>query len=104
MGTGRTFAFGPPKILVERNSHLLRGSLCGRKGNSQNGIGPDLLFVFGRIECDHRLVDCDLVECVHADKLRSEKFLDICNRLGHAFSQIGGLDSVTELPCFVFTR
>ena len=66
MGTGSTFAFGPPMIPVKGRSQRGGGGLGRGERDAQDGVGPQVRLRLRAVERDHRRVDADLVAGVSA--------------------------------------
>ena len=73
-----------------------------RQRNSKNCVRAQVLFIGGAIEGDHRMIDPDLVQGVHAYDSVGDLAFDIIDRFQNAFSKILVFLPIAKFPCFMF--
>src|SRR4029453_8643026 len=91
------------QILEEREPDLTgRGSGC-RQRDGEDCVRPELGFVRRAIEGDHRLVQADLIESVHANHFLRDDLVHIRHSFGDAASKEALFDVIAQFPCFMFS-
>lgn len=70
-------------MAVEGHPLLHCPGLADGQGHTQNGVCPELRFVFCPIHLDHQLVDLLLLHDIHllANQGRCNSFIDVLNGL-----------------------
>ena len=84
---GEDLGVRPAEVLVERDVEGGGGGLGHGHGDGENGVGAELGLGLGAIELDHRAVDADLIDRIHADDGRGDDGLDVVD---------GGLDALAQ--------
>ena len=101
IGTGSVRARGAAQVAIERQVEALgRGAGDGHAG-AQDGVGAQLGLVRGAVQRQHRLVDGDLVERVHAEQLFGDLVVDVLDGLQHALAAVAALVAVAQLKRLV---
>ena len=83
-------------MAVERDAEVGRRRLGDRERDRQHRIGAEARLVGRAVQLDHRLVDLDLVEDVHAGDGVEDLALDIADGLEHALAAVAGLVAVAQ--------
>ena len=74
IGTGSTFAFGPPRYLNSGDAERLGGGLGVRERHGENGVRAELGLRFRAVELEHDAVNGELIQRVHA----AQRGKDLC--------------------------
>ncbi|MNX46846.1 hypothetical protein D3C86_773940 [compost metagenome] len=97
-GTGRDAA----DVAVERHVDGVGGRLGNGQRDAEDGVGAKLGLVGGAVQLEHRLVDGDLVEGVHAGEFVGDHFVDVVDGAQDALAVVPiGLVLVAHLDGFV---
>ena len=91
-------------ISVEWDVEVSGGSLGHGKRYAEDGIGTQIGFRFGSVQCKHGMVDTHLVEGGHTDELGSNDIIDIVHGFQDTFASVTFFVTVTQFQCFVFSR
>jgi hypothetical protein len=81
IGTGNTFAFGPPRYLNSGKPIASEAAFRGGERNGENCVCAELALGFGAIEFEHGAIDCQLIEGVLPFQDRKDRFDHIANGL-----------------------
>ena len=84
-------------VVVQRQAQSLCSSLGNSQGYAEDSVCAELGLVRGAVSLDHSLVDCLLVESVHADNNFSDLAVYSVNSLEYALAVVAGLVAVTQL-------
>ena len=71
IGTGSTFALGPPRYLNSGMPMRFGGGFGVRERDGEDGVRAELGFGFRAVEIEHDAVDGQLVQRVDADRARA---------------------------------
>ena len=90
-------------VCVKRHSLLGSGGLCNCHGDTENGVGTELLLVLGSVELVQEGVDSRLVLDINflLDQSRGNGVVDVGDSLGDALATPFGLVSIAELASLV---
>jgi hypothetical protein len=90
-------------VCVERDTLLGSRGLCDGHGDTENGVGAELLLVLRAIELVQESINGGLVLDVDGllDKGRGNGVVDVGNSLGHALTTPLGLVSIAEFAGLV---
>ena len=94
IGTGSTLALGPPRYLNRGGADGCRGSVRVGQRHAQDGIGAELLFVFGAVEFDECLVERNLIKRIHTPQSRGDVVIHRVDRLLDALAEVTFLVAV----------
>ena len=92
------------RTAVEWDVKVSGGSLGYSKRYAEDGIGTQIGFRFGSVQCKHGMVDTHLVEGGHTDELGSNDIIDIVHGFQDTFASVTFFVTVTQFQCFVFSR
>ncbi len=89
--------------MLENVTFVCSSGLADCHGNSQDGIGSQLVFVVCSVQLDHHLIDLSLVDRVNVgrDQSGSDDLVDIVDSLGHTLAMPLGLVLVPQLQSLI---
>ena len=88
---------------VQRQIQRLRGRVCRRDRNCENGIGAEDRLVLRAVQLAHDSVDFVDVRSIHACKCGRDLLIDICDSLGDTLASEFCFVAVPQLEGFEFT-
>src|SRR6266850_4344958 len=91
------------EIFVERDLKVIRRRACGRKGDRQQRICPQLGLCGTAIERDEHTVDLRLIQRIHTRYLRSDNLVYVMEGFQDAFTGITFLIIVTQFDSLMLT-
>ena len=94
---GQSLSIAAADVVVQRQAQSLSCSLCNCQRYAQDSVRAQTGLVGGAIQIDHSLVDCLLIQSVHADDLLSDLAVNSVNSLQHALTHVALLVAITQL-------
>ena len=101
-GNRQHFGVGTTQVTEQWKTKLGGSGVCNRQRNSKNRVSAKFLFVGGTVERNHRTIDSDLIESIHAANDFGDLVFDIIDRFQYPFAEILVFLAVAQFPRFVF--
>ena len=96
---GHSLCVKAAQILVKGHIHSLCRSLCHRHGNAQNRVCAQFCLVWCPVQRNHSLVNCNLVQSIHADDFISDNIIYIIHSILHAYAVVA-FTAIAQLHSF----
>ena len=90
------------QILIQRQIQCFCRCLCNCHRNTQDCVCAQLALIGCAVQCNHRLIDCNLIQCIHTNDSICDDIVYIIHCILHA-NAVVSVAAVTQLHCFKCT-
>ena len=90
-GDGEHFGVGATDVFVERLLESGGGGMSRGERDAEYSVGPEVGFVLGAVEFEHRHIDADLIAGIHASESGRDFGLHVGDGGLHALAEVAAL-------------